>query len=307
MPHFTILAERHERYESRYFDLQSAYRYRVRLDDGQHVETSAYKHYLGKRPTALAIDVSTMIGCPLKCRYCAAGAIRFERALRVDEIVGQFAEMVRRHDQESFPVLNCSFQGIGEPSLLYQDVVTASEQVLALDPRAQISISTTAASEQTVRAWADSGLTFENLQLSCSATTNEQASTIAPLAPMPAAVFSVAKLARLLPAFRKVKVNYILIAGVNDSDQDFARLCDLAKGSSVIVKVSTLNRTAATDRFLLTSGERSRALSAAALLRANGVDSYVYGAFQGTTISCGQLLSNYKQRRRNVLGEEVGT
>jgi len=141
-----LLTERHEPFDSRYFDYQSAYRYALTLNDGLKVECTAYKHFLGGQPTSLAIDISTMVGCPVKCKFCAAGAMRYERTLTPEEMCQQVRLLVQLSDQEHFPKINCSFQGIGEPSLAATEVLAAARVLLSLDQRLTISIATTAAS-----------------------------------------------------------------------------------------------------------------------------------------------------------------
>ena len=58
--------------------------YRVTLHDGRQME-AVYMPYLDRK----TICVSTMVGCPAKCAFCATGAMGFGRNLTPGEIVGQ--------------------------------------------------------------------------------------------------------------------------------------------------------------------------------------------------------------------------
>lgn len=299
MLNLELIAQKQEHFDSRYFDFQSAFRYTFTLQDGQRVECSAYEHFLRGSPTALSLDISTMIGCPVKCKFCAAGAIRHIRPLNSIEMYRQVESMIPLHDHEHFPQINCSFQGIGEPSLVAADVLSSSESFLKINDRIRISIATTAVCQEAVALWGESGLPFENIQISCSAASDAKAHWLAPSLPSPKTIFRIAKWAKTFQNFKKVKVNYILMTGFNDSDSDLAELLALASDSGVVVKISTLNSTDTSRQFSLMPADIERARTFSEALSNAGIESYVYGAFQGTSISCGQLIfDNHNRRNR---------
>ena len=55
-----------------------------KLEDGNTIETVLLKH-----KTRNTLCVSTQVGCPVKCAFCATGASGFERNLDVHEIISQ--------------------------------------------------------------------------------------------------------------------------------------------------------------------------------------------------------------------------
>ncbi|MCI0558136.1 MAG: hypothetical protein MN733_06545, partial [Nitrososphaera sp.] len=123
-----------------------------------------------------------------------------------------------------------------------------------------------------------------------SATTLRQARTLIPHALPPAETIRMTALARNYPSIRKVKVNYILLKGFNDSLDDAERLIAMLTGHELTVKVSVLNTTEASAKFGLVPASLNDANCFTERLHAAGLDTYIYGAFNGTTVSCGQLV-----------------
>ena len=81
----------------------------LRMKDGEIIETAVL--YSKSRVT---LCLSTQVGCPLKCFFCASGKSGFKRNLEVSEIVGQFLVLKNLLEEK---VTNIVFMGIGEPFL----------------------------------------------------------------------------------------------------------------------------------------------------------------------------------------------
>ena len=91
------------------------------LKDDLKIETVLMRHK-DKRNT---VCVSSQVGCPLDCSFCATGKIGFKRNLEVWEIVEQvlfFASYLKKIKEK---VTNIVFMGMGEPFLNYQNVIGA--------------------------------------------------------------------------------------------------------------------------------------------------------------------------------------
>ncbi|MDD3516470.1 MAG: 23S rRNA (adenine(2503)-C(2))-methyltransferase RlmN, partial [Synergistaceae bacterium] len=80
-----------------------------RLEDGETVESVLLVH--DNRRTAC---LSTQVGCPLACAFCATGQGGFVRDLKAGEIVGQLLAMEAQLGQD---IANVVFMGMGEPLL----------------------------------------------------------------------------------------------------------------------------------------------------------------------------------------------
>jgi 23S rRNA (adenine2503-C2)-methyltransferase len=61
------------------------------------------------------VCVSSQVGCPVGCKFCATGQLGFERNLSYQEIVDQILHFARILKQKDLKVTNIVFMGMGEP------------------------------------------------------------------------------------------------------------------------------------------------------------------------------------------------
>jgi len=281
-------------YHSIYFERsvafkQIAHRYLLKLEDGKTIESSVFQHFLGDSPLDLSIDISTMVGCPMTCKFCEAASISYARSLTVDEITSQVVKLLDTHDTPQFLGITCAYQGIGEPSLVAEKVTESAGFLLNRDPRIGISIATLGTRLAAFRIWRQSRLPIENLQLSSSGTTEAQINWIMPRQATIGDLIQEARLCAECDNFKKVKFNYLLIQDFNDSESDVKRLISLFKDTAIIVKIASLNSTLASKRAGLIPGTLKRAQEISTQLQASGLKSFVGGPFSDTNVSCGQL------------------
>lgn len=98
-----------------------------RLADGESIETVLMDYENTFSRERHTVCVSTQVGCPVGCPFCATGIDGFKRNLTVGEITGQVLEIVRRIKKRDpdFRVTNVVFMGMGEPFLNYDAVLKA--------------------------------------------------------------------------------------------------------------------------------------------------------------------------------------
>ena len=100
----------------------------LRAGDGSRIEA-----VLIPEEARTTLCVSTQVGCPLACSFCATGALGFRRNLGVAEIVDQVCHMQRLLGSER-RITNVVFMGMGEPLLNLPAVVETIR--LLLHPKA---------------------------------------------------------------------------------------------------------------------------------------------------------------------------
>jgi len=83
----------------------------------------------------LTLCVSTQVGCPLDCKFCATGAMGFTRNLTAGEIVDQVIQVQRNSRKR---ITNLVYMGMGEPMLNYDNVMKSIE--IINDDRGLISV-----------------------------------------------------------------------------------------------------------------------------------------------------------------------
>jgi 23S rRNA (adenine2503-C2)-methyltransferase len=198
--------------------------------------------------------VSSQVGCALTCRFCATASLGFLRNLATWEIVDQVyqaQDLLQREADESgapYPgrITNVVFMGMGEPLHNYNQVKRAVEllthpQGAALAGR-RITISSSGLVPAIERFARDELAAEVGLAISLNATTDEVRDQVMPIntrwniAALLAAVRQVPQQRR-----RFVTFEYVLLADVNDSDDDTRRLAALVGDMRCQINVIPFN------------------------------------------------------------------
>ncbi|NLM20614.1 MAG: 23S rRNA (adenine(2503)-C(2))-methyltransferase RlmN [Peptococcaceae bacterium] len=97
------------------------------LADGERIETVLMGYEKDKSRDRQTICVSTQVGCPVGCLFCATGMEGFKRNLTIGEITGQVLDVLRilKKENSEFRITNIVFMGMGEPLLNYDAVLKA--------------------------------------------------------------------------------------------------------------------------------------------------------------------------------------
>lgn len=180
-----------------------------------------------KRRTAC---ISSQVGCPVGCAFCASGIAGLQRQLAPGEIVEQ-AMRVRQLCSEQTPLSNIVFMGLGEPLANYGAVMAAvriinADEGMNIGAR-KITISTVGLPPQ-IRRLAKEGLQV-NLAISLHAPNDKLRRELIPWAKN----ISIEELIDAGREFfdvtgREVTLEYILLAGVNDQlnhAHELTRVC----------------------------------------------------------------------------------
>ena len=184
---------------------------------------------------------STAVGCPIGCRFCAAG--HYSRGLTAREMVDQALTAVNTTvaSGDTKPVL-FSAMGEGEPLLSRQAagrLVEAFHHLVRSRPGARAAVSTTAIKPRVLHWLAATAPPRVKLQVSLHGATDEQRRRVIPLA---APVREVVAAGRAFGLARpgNLEWNYVLIKGLNDRIVDATALAALLRPGD-IVKLNRLN------------------------------------------------------------------
>ena len=85
------------------------------------IEAVLIKHGDGRR----TVCVSSQVGCPMRCFFCATGKSGFKRNLEIGEIIDQVLYFARILKENNEKITNIVFMGMGEPLLNYDNVMKA--------------------------------------------------------------------------------------------------------------------------------------------------------------------------------------
>ncbi len=188
------------------------------------------------------VCVSSQVGCPLGCKFCVTGQSGFSRNLTVAEIVGQIQAVERLLD-EGRRVSNVVVMGMGEPLMNMDGLVPALRILLRehgfnLSHR-RITVSTAGIVPGMERLGRELPV---NLAVSLNATTEETRRALMPVS-RKYSLEAVVEACRRYPVGQRKKITfeYVLLAGVNDTEADAARLVRLLRGVKAKVNLIPYN------------------------------------------------------------------
>jgi 23S rRNA (adenine2503-C2)-methyltransferase len=179
-----------------------------RTADGRPVEAVLMRYRDGRR----SVCVSSQSGCPLTCTFCATGAMKFGRNLTASEILDQVL-----HFRRIEPVDHLVFMGMGEPMMNLPQVLEAARRLPDAGVTHRRTTISTVGWVPGIRALTESDMPIR-LAFSLHAPDDELRSKIMPVNDRhPIADVLAACEAYHARRRRKVFIEYVMLAGVNDT------------------------------------------------------------------------------------------
>jgi 23S rRNA (adenine2503-C2)-methyltransferase len=279
-------------------------KYLVRIAGGHEVEVV----YIPESDRG-TLCVSSQVGCTLTCSFCHTGTQKLVRNLTAGEIIGQV--MIARDDLDEWPksgtrtyearlLSNIVLMGMGEPLYNFENVRDAMK--IAMDPegiqlsRRRITLSTSGVVPEIARTAKEIGCM---LAVSFHATTDEVRDKLVPINKR----WNIEVLLDALREYPKVSnseritFEYVMLHGVNDSDEDAHRLMKLIEGIPAKINLIPFNEWPGAP-YKRSSNNRIRAFSD--IVHKAGYASPVRKP-RGEDImaACGQLKSETERARKS--------
>ena len=208
--------------------------------DGEFIESVGIPTH--KR---LTVCVSSQVGCPMDCKFCATGKEGLKRSLKAWEIIEQILLVQREMNMK---VTNIVFMGMGEPLLNINEVLIAIKSInedLNISQR-KMTVSTVAIPNKIGQL---SKLSFERLgkcqftlAISLHAPNQEIRESIIPSAKN----YNIKNIIRDCRYFvsqtgRRISFEYILLDGINDLEEHADQLSNLLRGFQSHVNLINYN------------------------------------------------------------------
>lgn len=266
-----------------------------RLHDGNEVEAVLMEHH-GERNT---VCISSQAGCAYACSFCSTGQAGFTRNLTATEIFDQARYFGKQLARSGRKITNVVFMGMGEPFANFDAVMGAV--TLLHDPHGfglghrHITISTVGLVDKIDR-FADEQ-TQVNLAISLHAPDDATRSAIMPVNRKFSTEDLMAAVARYIAKTnRKVFFEYVMLAGVNDTDRHAHDLARLMKGPLYHVNLIPYN---STPDALLRGSEERRIWEFAKILEQQGTAVTVRTPMgRDIAAACGQLRAETQPRAK---------
>jgi 23S rRNA (adenine2503-C2)-methyltransferase len=206
-----------------------------RTHDGHPVEAVLMRYRDGRR----SICVSSQSGCPLTCTFCATGAMRFGRNLTASEILDQALHFRRLESVD-----HCVFMGMGEPMLNLDNVLGAARRLPDVGITHRRTTVSTVGWLPGLTRFVDEVQEPIRLALSLHAAEDGLRSRLMPVNERYPLADVLAECERHFQLRRrKVFVEYVMLAGVNDRVEQARQLADLLDRRAFKVNLIPYNPT----------------------------------------------------------------
>ena len=270
----------------------------LKLDDGNQIETV----YIPESDRG-TLCVSSQVGCALDCSFCSTGRRGFNRNLTTAEIISQVWLATRLVDEEKKPgrkVTNVVLMGMGEPLLNFDNVVKAVHIMMddfayGLSKR-RVTVST-AGVVPTMDKLGD--LLDSRLAVSLHATNNELRDQLVPINkkyPLEELIPACRRFIEKQNARTRITFEYVMLDGINDTDQHARELIRLLKGIPTLMNLIPFNPFKGSG-YKTSSTKRVNAFSE--ILMESGMTTVVRRT-RGDDIdaACGQLVGKIEDKSR---------
>jgi 23S rRNA (adenine2503-C2)-methyltransferase len=206
-----------------------------RTHDGHPVEAVLMRYRDGRRSLCL----SAQSGCPLTCGFCATGTMRFGRNLTAYEILDQAL-----HFRRLEPVNHVVYMGMGEPFLNFDEVIASARRLPDLGVTHRRTTISTVGWMPGLGRFVDEVDAPIRLALSIHAADSVLRSELMPVNDRYPLETVLAECRRYVALrHRKVFVEYVMLAGVNDSPADARALAAVIDGKAFKVNLIPYNPT----------------------------------------------------------------
>ncbi len=273
-------------------EIDGTRKYLFEMKDSNVVESVLMKYEHGN-----SVCISSQVGCRMGCRFCASTVDGLVRNLTAGEMCGQVYGIINDIGER---VSNVVIMGSGEPMDNYDEVVRFI-RLLGCERGQNISVRNITLSScgivPGIMRLATEGLPI-TLALSLHATTDEKRKRIMPIAykyPLKDVLAACKNYYEVTG--RRLTLEYSLIAGENDSDEDVSQLIDIAADCSAHVNLIPVNPIKEREYV---STARNRVLALKNKLEKNHINVTIRREMgRDIQASCGQLRRSFIAEREN--------
>ena len=262
-----------------------ANKYLLGLKDNNKIECVLMNHDYG-----YSLCVSSQVGCNMGCSFCESGRLKKVRDLSLEELVGQVIAVSR---YEGVRIDSIVVMGIGEPFDNFENIkrfisLVTNNKMLNIGQR-HLTVSTCGLVPK-IYEFADleKGV---NLAISLHAPNNEIRDKIMKINH----AYKIEKVMKALDYYiaktnRRVTIEYIMLAGINDTDECAYELANLIKGKLMYVNLIPYNET---SNFTMKRSNDFKIKSFYDILKSNNINVTIRKEMGGNlSAACGQLRAN---------------
>lgn len=264
-----------------------------KTEDGQFIET-----VIIPEEERVTLCLSSQIGCPLDCKFCATGLMGFKRNLTSGEIFDQYMLGQKNFDR---PITNIVYMGMGEPLINFRETARSllifSEEITKRIPISKVTVSTAGIPLKIIKL-AEIGMKSK-LAFSLHSCFEDVRSKLMPINEKYPLELNLEALSYYFQKLKsRITFEYIMLKDINDRDEDVEALIQLNRRIPSKLNIIPFNSL----RHMNPAGISSelepssfyRIDQIVRQLRDEGVTVMVRNTFgEDIQAACGQLASQY--------------
>lgn len=296
--------ERVTKFNARNWNNQLVHKYLLRYDKesiDRIIECMTIIHYKDEDVRDLTIELSNMYNCIVGCKFCASGALpESVYVLEPIDYVRQLNTCIKESGVNPFEFKNfyVSFAGIGEPSVVYKNIAQGMRIIHDMYPHVRFNIATFGYDIACFEYWSEKSPFIRTLQIPFYSMNDLVLKDIVSNIPDNYSFLNVLTKAMDYKKNHnecRIKVNYIVMRDINDTDNDVNLLCEYLEPyrDQISIKVSYLNYTRPGEENNICSPGTNKLKSINNRFNNHGISSYIFGTSYNTEVGCGQLIQSH--------------
>lgn len=258
------------------------------------LEAGYFVHYLDEKYVKTVIELPVSYGCLVHCKFCASTFIDGFERLKAEQLKNMLDVILFDNKlPKNFDVL-LSMTGIGDIYYNYENVLVLFKKLKDY-PNINITLSSCLWDKEMLQKVSNDFDTqrVRTVQITYISDNQETLESIIPLYSKKKVDFNEIIKFILESAQTYYRINYVLIKGVNDSEEDFRRFRDNVERikDKVVIRITKLNETCATKKFGLKPVEKSIMNKFENLLKQSDIRCYQFWSKKNDNMNCGQLIT----------------
>lgn len=293
--------QRTMKYSARSWNEQSVRKYLLDYDGDRIIECSLIIHYLDQAICDLTIELSNMYNCVVGCRFCASGNLRKSVIkLKKEDYITQINTCLQESNinPNTYQNFYVSFYGIGEPSVVCNEIGSVMPIIKEKYAHAKFNIATFGFNSLCFDVWKRDYPYIRTLQIPFYSSKPNILKQIVRNLPESYNFSCILKKAleyKKIYESCRVKINYIVIQNINDSDEDVDDLLTILEPylNDICIRISYLNYTkiGKSNGYYSSSAQRIDEINYR--IGSRGFNCYIFGSEMNVEVGCGQLLQDY--------------
>ena len=268
------------------------------LEAGYFVHYDKHKNIVDK-----TIELSSSIGCPFKCCYCASALIDGFHLIEKDEILDVLSIIFQIHSLSKDDNIHITFTGTGDFYWTHSRVIPIIEDINREYSRCCFTISSCAWTKKLITEIENLNIAdkIKNLQFTYLSDDSE---IVSKLIPNHSLDYDITKILQHISESSlkdKFRINYLMIKDVNDSNQHFENFVNTFKQikECIVVRISKLNETHCSQMNNLLPPSDEALSSFKEMCINNKFKAYIFSSEKNDNMNCGQLITENKYLEEN--------